>query len=102
MQAQPWETRAAEKRASTVDKIPPGWRLDLADLARAKEQRDLTGPFIQQFLTSAEIAIISKDTVEIATAISRGTLTAVAATTAFCKTAAIAHQIVSGSVYPTS
>lgn len=95
IQRNSWETRAAEKRASTLGKIPPEWRLDPADLGRAKKQRDLTGPFIQQFLEPGEIAIISRDSVEIADAIRKGALTAVAVTTAFCKTAAIAHQLVS-------
>lgn len=90
-----WESRAAEKRASTLGKIPPEWRLDHADLERAKKQRDLTGPFIQQYLELDEIAIISRDSVEIADAIRQGMLTAVAVAVAMCKTAAIAHQIVS-------
>lgn len=90
-----WETRAAEKRASTFGKIHPEWRLDPIDLERAKKQRDLTGPFIQQYLEPDEIAIISRDSLEIADAVRQGMLTAVAVVAAFCKTAAIAHQIVS-------
>lgn len=90
-----WETRAAEKRASTLGKIPPEWRLDPADLERAKKQRDLTGPFIQKYLEPDEIAIISSGSVEIADAVGQGVLTAVAVAAATCKAAAIAHQIVS-------
>lgn len=92
-----WETRAAEKRASILSKTPPEWRLVPADLGRAKKHRDLTGPFIQQFLEPGEVAIISRDSVEIANAIRRGTLTTVEVTAAFCKSAAVAHQIVSRS-----
>ncbi|RMZ79350.1 hypothetical protein DV737_g3444, partial [Chaetothyriales sp. CBS 132003] len=88
-----WETRAAEKRASTLCKIPPEWRLGSEALERAKKQRDLTGPFIQHYLDSDDITIISKESVEITDAIRQGTLTAVAVATAFCKAAAIAHQI---------
>lgn len=95
-----WEKKAAEKRASTFGKIPPEWRLDHADLERAKKQRDLTGSFIQQYLEPDEVAIITRDSVEIADAVRQGMLTAVAVTTAMCKAAAIAHQIVSPSLNP--
>lgn len=90
-----WEVRAAAKRADTLNKIRPQWRLGPADLAEARKQRDLTGPFIQQFLEADEISIILRDSVAIVEDIKRGHLTAVQVTTAFCKTAAIAHQIVS-------
>ncbi|KAI0164097.1 amidase [Xylariaceae sp. FL1272] len=48
-----------------------------------------------QFLTGDDISIISKDSIQIVEAIKCGHLTAVQVTNAFCKTAAIAHQIVS-------
>lgn len=90
-----WKVSAATKRADTLNKIPPQWRLGPADLAAAQKQRDLTGPFIQQFLNADEVSIISRDSVAIVEDIKKGRLTAVQVTTAFCKTAAIAHQIVS-------
>ena len=91
----PWEARAAAKRASTLEKIPWRWRLSPKDLERAAEQQNLTGAFIQQFLDEQDISIISMDSVPLANALMEGTLTAVQVTTAFCKTAAVAHQIVS-------
>ncbi|KAL2021891.1 hypothetical protein VTK56DRAFT_6486 [Thermocarpiscus australiensis] len=93
VQVIPWQERAAAKRASTLDKIPHKWRLNTSDLARAHNQRDLTGPFIQQFLDADDIFITSKDSVDIVNAIKEGKLNAVRVTTAFCKAAAIAHQI---------
>jgi amidase len=90
-----WEQKAAAKRAETLTKIPQEWRLDPADVARAGHQRDLTGAFIQQFLNAEDVAIISKDSAEIVNHVEEGQLTAVQVATAFCKTAAIAHQIVS-------
>jgi amidase len=90
-----WETRAAAKRADTLNKIRPEWRLSPIDLAEAQKQRDLTGPFIQKFLEADEISIISKDSVAIVEDIKKGRLTAVQVTSAFCRTAAVAHQIVS-------
>lgn len=94
-----WEDRAAAKRANIIAKIPAAWRLSLHDLERARDQRDLTGAFINQFLTEEDIFIISKDSVELAKCIEHGDLTAVDVTTAFCKTAAIAHQIVRYHVF---
>ncbi|GAW20091.1 hypothetical protein ANO14919_095870 [Xylariales sp. No.14919] len=88
-----WQARAAAKREDTLNKIYPKWRLSPIDLARAKEQRNLTGSFIQQFLQAEEISIISRDSIDIVEAIKKGELTAVQVTSAFCKAAAIAHQI---------
>jgi amidase len=65
------------------------------DLDKARDQRNLTGPFIQQFLTPEDISIISKDSVDIVNEIRGRKLSAVQVTIAFCKTAAIAHQIAS-------
>lgn len=95
MESQPWETRAAAKRADTLNKIYPQWRLSAQDVKRASEQRDLTGPFIQEFLSQQEISILSMDSVPIINAIKQGQLTSVQVATSFCKAAAVAHQIVS-------
>ncbi|KAI1125900.1 amidase signature domain-containing protein [Nemania abortiva] len=88
-----WMARAAAKRADTLNKIPPEWRLGPADLAEAEKQKDLTGPFIQQFLDADEISIVSNDSVQLVEDIKAAKLSAVQVTSAFCKTAAIAHQI---------
>ncbi|KAI0106415.1 amidase signature domain-containing protein [Nemania sp. FL0031] len=88
-----WEARAAAKRADTLNKIPAEWRLSPADLAEAERQRDLTGPFIQRFLNADETSIILKDSVQLVEDLRGAKLTAVQVTSAFCKTAAIAHQI---------
>lgn len=90
-----WEVLAAKKRADTLAKIRPEWRLSSKDLERARGQRDLTGPFIQSFLLPDEVSIVSMESVDIVDSIRQEKLTAVQVTTAFCKTAAIAHQIVS-------
>jgi amidase len=89
-----WQSKAAAKRDAILASIPEEWRLAPADLKRAEGQRDITGPFIQQFLDDADIAIISLDTVPIVEAISNRKLSSLQVTKAFCKTAAIAHQIV--------
>ncbi|KAI2465553.1 amidase [Annulohypoxylon bovei var. microspora] len=88
-----WKAKAAAKRASTLAKIYPQWRLSPGDIARASTQRDLTGPFIQQFLGPQDISIISMDSLPIINAVKQGNLTSFEVATAFCKAAAIAHQI---------
>ncbi|OTB07283.1 hypothetical protein M426DRAFT_318298 [Hypoxylon sp. CI-4A] len=93
MSAENWEAKAAAKRASTSAKIPPEWRLGPDDVKKASKQRDLTGPFIQQFLDAKDIAILSMDSIPIANAVREGNLTSLEVTTAFCKAAAVAHQI---------
>jgi amidase len=92
-----WETRAAVKRAATLDKIPSEWRLSSEDLERAQSQRDITGPFIGEFLEKETVSITSLKTVEILNAVSEQELTATKVVRAFCQRAAVAHQIVSTS-----
>jgi amidase len=92
---QPWQVRAAEKRESTLAKIPQEWRLSAADLDNASKQRDLTGSFMEGFLKPKEIAIINMDSLPIVEAIKSRKLSALEVTMAFCHATAIAHQIVS-------
>ncbi|KAF4988995.1 hypothetical protein FDECE_14849 [Fusarium decemcellulare] len=88
-----WEARAAVKRAATLAKISPQWRLAPQDVERARQQRDLTGSFIHEFLDKETLSIISMKSLPILDAISSGKVSATEVTTAFCKTAAVAHQI---------
>ncbi|RMJ11864.1 hypothetical protein CDV36_008521 [Fusarium kuroshium] len=88
-----WEARAAAKRAATLEKIPQPWRLVPEDLERARQQRDLTGSFINGLLDKQTISITSMDSLPILELISSGKLSAIEVTTAFCKTTAVAHQI---------
>lgn len=95
MRAPSWQAKAAAKRAETLAKIPSQWRLSPADLEKAAAHRDLTGAFIRQFLDKDDVSVVSMDSVPLVNAISAGKLSALSVTTAFCKTAAVAHQIVS-------
>jgi amidase len=92
---EPWEAKAAAKRASTLAKIPPEWLLEKDELDKAAKQRDLTGRFIEQYLNEEEIKIIHEGSATLVDIIRLGNLSAVQVTRAFCKTAAIAHQVVS-------
>ena len=97
-----WETKAAAKRASILAQIPSEWRLTEEQLQDARKQRDLTGTFIQALLPPEHIPIICKDSVELAKDIKAGKLTAVQVTTAFCRAAGVAHQIVVTPLLPTN
>ena len=90
-----WEARASAKRSSTHAKIPKEWLLDGEDLAKAARQRNLTGSFIEQYLSTEEITVVRQDSVSIVTKVHTGECSAVSVARAFCKAAAIAHQIVS-------
>ncbi|KAI1046745.1 hypothetical protein LB505_006769, partial [Fusarium chuoi] len=88
-----WEARAATKRAATLDKIPSEWRLSSEDLERARSRRDITGSFIEQFFDKEIVSITSLKTVGIFNAVSKQELTTTEVVRAFCRRAAVAHQI---------
>ncbi|KAJ4252896.1 hypothetical protein NW762_010802 [Fusarium torreyae] len=88
-----WEAQAAAKRAATLNKIRPEWRLSSEDLERARQQRDITGSFIEKFLDKETVSITSMKSLQITSAVADRTWSATQVATAFCKRAAIAHQI---------
>jgi len=88
-----WKTLAKEKRDSVNALIPQAWRLT-TPLPPATEQRDVTGKYIQQFLSPREIEITETDAVGIVKHTVAGEWTAVEVTEAFCHRAALAHQLV--------
>lgn len=87
-----WKGAATAKRDAILASIPKKWHLD--KLPSNEEQRDVTGPFIQQFLTKREIEITETDVVGIAQHTTTGEWSAVEVTEAFCHRASIAHQLV--------
>lgn len=89
-----WKEKAAAKRTATLSKIRAEWRLSSDDMDRAKQQLNLSGPFMQQFLDDTEISITQLDSVPLVEAIKSREYTAVQVATAFCHRAAVAHQIV--------
>ncbi|GAA5885685.1 hypothetical protein JCM6882_007527 [Rhodosporidiobolus microsporus] len=88
-----WRERAAAKRASLNDLIPAEWRLSDAHLPPVVT--DATTVVAQcGLLTARELEITELDELEeLASRIAHGAYTAVEVTTAFCKRAAIAHQL---------
>lgn len=95
-----WQAAARAKRLDIHSRIPKEWLLTDVDLEKAERQRNLTGTFIDPFLDDDEKDIIGQDSVSLTEKIKRREYTAVAVTHAFCKTAAIAQQIVSLSLCP--
>lgn len=93
MTAIPWKEAAAAKRQSILDAIPPKWRIN-NPIPPPQELRDVTGPYIQQFLTPREIEVTETDAVGIAEKTTSGQWTALEVTEAFCHRAALAHQLV--------
>ena len=92
---EPWQAMAKAKVAETMSKIPREWILDQTDLDDAKTQRQLSGPFIEKFLDEGDLDVIRNDSVSLVEKIKSGRYTALQVASAYCKTAAIAHQIVS-------
>jgi len=88
-----WQKIAGEKRDSVNGAIPKAWRL--SKIPSKEEQRDVTGKYIQQFLSAEEIEITETDAVDIAAKTTSGQWKAVDVAKAFCHRAALAHQLVS-------
>ena len=88
-----WESRAKAKRDAVNGLIPAAWRIT-APIPSAEEQRDVTGEYIQQFLSPREVAITETDATGIVSNTCSGTWTAREVTEAFCHRAALAHQLV--------
>lgn len=94
-----WQAAARSKRLDIHSRIPKKWLLSDFDLEKAERQRNLTGTFIESFLDDDEKNIIAQDSVSLTEKIKSRQYTAVAVTQAFCKTAAIAQQIVSLTIF---
>lgn len=89
-----WQELAEKKRQSLLALIPPDWRIP-PPLPTAEEQKDVTGAFVQQFLSKREIEITETSATEILGRTTTGKWTATEVVTAFCHRAALAHQLVS-------
>lgn len=91
-----WEESAANKRVQIDAKIPQDWRLDPETIKKARNERSIAGNFIRGLLDYETLAITELDNVDLVGAMAEGSLTAVEVTTAFCKRAVYAHQLVRG------
>lgn len=86
-----WQSRAKAKREAILASIPQKWHLK--SIPTVEEQKDVTGTYIQQFLSPEEVEITETDSFGIAEKVAAGAWTAVSVTEAFCHRASLAHQI---------
>ncbi|KAI9726211.1 MAG: hypothetical protein M1828_001885 [Chrysothrix sp. TS-e1954] len=89
----PWEAKAAAKRADILAKIPKEWILNSAELGKASKQRDLTGLFIEQYLSVEETAITKERATILSDKLRNGSYRSKDVVRAFCKRAALAQQM---------
>ena len=87
-----WEHLATQKRNAISALIPKEWLLE--KVPTPEEQRDVSGAYIDQFLTASEKEITKTDAVGIVAKTTTGEWKAVDVCKAFCHRAAIAHQLV--------
>jgi len=88
-----WKALGAAKRDSVNSLIPKAWLLP-SPIPSAAEQRDVTGKYIEQYLSPREIEITQTDAVGIVKNTTSGTWKAREVAEAFCHRAALAHQLV--------
>lgn len=88
-----WKKLSEEKRASVLALIPQAWMLP-SPTPPPNEQKDVTGQYIQQFLSPREIEITETDAVGIVKNTTTGKWKARDVAEAFCHRAALAHQMV--------
>ena len=93
-----WRTIVAQRRKDLDSKIPQEWRLKenfLASLARPNHLLASNAVAKSGILTETELDITENyDAAQLLQKLASGELSSVAVTTAFCKRAAIAQQLV--------
>ena len=88
-----WQERAAAKVADIASQIPERWRITEEDRDRAANERQLSGPFIESFLSQSENKIVKTSSPELCKQLASRSLSSLEVTEAFCKSAAITQQI---------
>ncbi|KAF2461901.1 general amidase-like protein [Lineolata rhizophorae] len=89
-----WQSIAQRKKTQQTSRIPPEWRLRQGITSSAGKANVLDVPRSCGILSSKELEITEKyDATALAAEIASRRLTSVEVTIAFCKRAAIAHQL---------
>lgn len=86
-----WEHIAADKRGRIDKCIPPEWKISVS----AAENSVIGIPASSGVLSPQELKITESTASELVPRLAKGELKAVDVTLAFCKRAALAHQLVS-------
>jgi amidase len=85
-----WEKTAADKKARIAASIPEEWRIK----SRPTGDSVMDFPKKSGIMSAEELAITESTATDLVAQMSSGKLTSVAVTTAFCKRAALANQLV--------
>ncbi|KAI9888341.1 MAG: hypothetical protein M1814_000572 [Vezdaea aestivalis] len=88
-----WRVKAKQKVANTHSKIPEEWRVKKSVINKAENIKQLSGGFVDSLLEEPELNVIQHDATQLSRLIQKGEFSALDVTLAFCKTAAVAHQI---------
>ena len=101
MATEDWKIRAAHRRQTLLDKIPSGWKLDSSwtdAVSPDVKQTVIPVPAKSGILSAKELNITENhDATSLLEALASGKYSSFDVTMAFCKRAAIAHQLVSFS-----
>lgn len=89
-----WEDIGKRAQAKVLESIPPEWRLPDNKLPPADQANVLDVPYNSGLFSEREILITTSSATHIVHEIASGEWKAVEVTRAFCKRAAIAHQLV--------
>jgi amidase len=85
-----WQKIAEDKKARIATSIPEEWRIKFLPT----DDSVMLYPSQSGIMSSDELAITESSAVDLVAGLATGKLTSVAVTMAFCKRAAIAHQLV--------
>lgn len=86
-----WQAIASEKKSQLQASIPQEWRIKTLPT----DDSVMSFPKSSGILTPEELSITESSATELVQDLASGKLSSVAVTTAFCKRAALAHQLVS-------
>ncbi|KZV63328.1 amidase [Peniophora sp. CONT] len=90
-----WSSEATRaKKAAQAESIPPEWRISPDKLPSADVKNVLPYLSTTGILTPSDLTIVNTPPTTLLSSLSSGSLTALEVTTAFCKAAAVAHQLV--------
>jgi amidase len=89
-----WEDIGKQARERLLESIPSEWRLSEDKLPPADQANVLDFPYESGLFTEHELSITTSTATHIVQTIASGEWKAVDVTRAFCKRAAVAHQLV--------
>ncbi|KAH8649196.1 acetamidase [Xylariales sp. PMI_506] len=89
-----WEAIAADKRTRLEKTIPPEWKIEPTLVEKSRSSSPLEVIDKSKVLSEAELQIVRSTATDLVAKLANGELTAVEVTLAFCKRAALAHQLV--------